>query len=214
MPLTICIVGRPDSGKTTLIGKLIPELKNRGYRVATIKHALHDFDLEQEGKDSWHHARAGSECIILSSQKKVAITQYVDHDLQSDELVRFVSEDFDIVIAEGFKHSHELKIEVYRQEMGEPICEPKDVIARVSDDPLESDGLRFPPADISGITDLIEQNIKSHKEVTEVALFVDGKSVPLTFFVRSLLTKTIDGMVSSLKGVERPRRLNISITKR
>ena len=214
MPPTICIVGRPKSGKTTLISKLIPELKNRGFRVATIKHVTHDFDIDQEGKDSWHHRQAGSECVILSSPHKIAVTQIVDHDLPPDELLRFVSEDFDIVIAEGYKHSNAPKIEVQRKEIGEPVCQPDEIMALISEDVLEYDGPRFSPDDIPGIADFIEKKVMSHKDVVDVALFVDGKSVPLTQFVGSLFTKTIDGMVSSLKGVEKTRRLNISINKR
>ena len=210
----VCIVGRPKSGKTTLMGKLIPELKQRGYRVATIKHVAHRFDLDEEGKDSWQHSQAGSECVILSSPHKVAITQDVDHDLSPAELARFIPNDFDIVLAEGFKQSQELKIEVYRREIGEPLCPPQELMAIVTDKHLELDVPQFPLNDITGIADLIEKNALAQKAKTEVILFADGKPVLLTPFVQSLFHKTIGGMVSSLKGVEEPKTINIQLRKR
>lgn len=69
----ICVVGRSKSGKTTLLEKLIPELKRRGYRVATIKHHSHPgFEIDVPGKDTWRHAQAGSDHVIISAPDKVA----------------------------------------------------------------------------------------------------------------------------------------------
>ena len=68
----VSIVGKSGAGKTTLIEKMIPELKKRGYRVATIKHDVHGFDIDHEGKDSWRHKKAGAHATIISSPWKVA----------------------------------------------------------------------------------------------------------------------------------------------
>lgn len=159
----ICIVGRPKSGKTTLMMKLIPELKRRGYRVATVKHVAHKFDLDEEGKDSWYHSQAGSGCVILSSPHKMAIIQDVDHDMTLDELTRFVPDVYDIILAEGFKQAKESKIEVHRRGFGEPLCSPKELMAFVTDERIDSDVPQFSPDEISEIADLIEQTVLAQR---------------------------------------------------
>ncbi len=78
MPQIICIVGRSQSGKTTLIEKLIPELKRRGYRIGTIKHSHHIFDFDKTGKDSWRHKDAGAETVIVVSPGKIAMVKNDD----------------------------------------------------------------------------------------------------------------------------------------
>jgi len=159
MPPIVCIVGRPKSGKTTLITKLIPELKRRGYKVATIKHVSHEFNLDTPGKDSWQHSQAGSEFVILSSPRQVSIVQKVDHDLSPDELARLIPGDFDIVLAEGFKRSKELKIEVHRRKVGGLACSPKELMAIVTDERLPLDVPQFPLDDVSGIVDMIIERV-------------------------------------------------------
>ena len=66
----VSIVGRSNTGKTTLIEKLIPELRRRGYRVATIKHNIHGFDIDHEGKDSWRHKKAGARLTVIASPQQ------------------------------------------------------------------------------------------------------------------------------------------------
>ena len=161
MPPVVCIAGRPQSGKTTLLAKLIPELRKRGHRIATIKHVAHHFEFDKEGKDSWKHSDAGSECVILSSPHKIAIAQNTDHDLTPTELVRFVPDDIDIVLAEGFKESKELKIEVHRRKVGEPVCNPRELLAIVTDEPLGLEVPQFLLNETSAIADLIEDDVLS-----------------------------------------------------
>ncbi|MFQ6112165.1 MAG: molybdopterin-guanine dinucleotide biosynthesis protein B, partial [Nitrospinota bacterium] len=69
----ICIVGKSEAGKTTLMESLIAELKGRGYSVATVKHDVHGVDLDQPGKDSWRYAQAGSDAVVLSSPTTLAL---------------------------------------------------------------------------------------------------------------------------------------------
>ncbi|MBI4472863.1 MAG: molybdopterin-guanine dinucleotide biosynthesis protein B, partial [Acidobacteria bacterium] len=69
----LCFVGRSNSGKTTLIERLVPELVRAGYKVATVKHAGHGFDLDTEGKDSWRHKRAGASSVIVLSNGSLAM---------------------------------------------------------------------------------------------------------------------------------------------
>src|SRR5512147_944366 len=112
----ISIVGKSDSGKTTLIEKLVPELTRRGYRVATIKHDVHGFEVDREGKDSWRHKQAGAHTVIISSPEKLAIIRDVDHDADLAELRDRYVQDVDIILSEGFKRNQQPKIEVFRRE--------------------------------------------------------------------------------------------------
>lgn len=211
MPPVVHIVGKSDSGKTTVMERLIAEFKRRGYRVATIKHDVHGFDLDQPGKDSWRHARAGSDAVVLSSPQKLALLKNVDHDLAVPELSRLVS-DSDIILAEGFKQSKGLKIEVHRRGFGELVCDPRELMALVTDEPLETDLPQFHFDDAAGIADLIEKKLPGDE--VEVTIFVNGKQVPLSLFPGEIISKTLFGMVSALKQVEEPQAIELWIRKR
>ena len=94
----VSIVGKSDSGKTTLMEKLIAELNLRGYKVASVKHDTHDFEIDKEGKDSWRHKKAGATTTIISSPHKVAVVSDTDRDLRLSEIRdRFVLKE-DIVL--------------------------------------------------------------------------------------------------------------------
>jgi molybdopterin-guanine dinucleotide biosynthesis protein B len=192
---------------------LIAELKRRGCRVAAIKHVAHDFDLDVPGKDSWHYSAAGSDCVVLSSPNKVAIIESVEHDLSPGELARFITGDFDIVLAEGFKHADQPKIEVHRREIGQLVCLPRELMAVVTDEPLELDVPQFSPNDISGIADQIERHVLAQEDETEAVLFIDGEPVPLDRFVQNLLLKIIRAAASSLKRVGEPTSINIVLRR-
>ncbi|MBT4513287.1 MAG: molybdopterin-guanine dinucleotide biosynthesis protein B [Chloroflexi bacterium] len=213
MQSIVCIVGRPKSGKTTLLTGLIPEMKRRGYRVATIKHSSHRFEIDKEGTDSWKHAQSGSECAIISSENRVAVNREVSHDWSIAELMRLVPEDIDIVLAEGFKRSDYPRIEVHRHEVGELVCSPDELMAVVTDEPLELELPQYSPDDISGLADLVQKIIVATEPKDEIAIFADGKSIPLKPFVRDLYLKVISDMVASLKGFSKPKRIDISIKK-
>lgn len=209
----VCIVGRPKSGKTTLMRGLIPELKRRGCRVATIKHVAHKFELDVPGKDSWDHSQAGSDCIVLSSPHKVAMIENVGHDLSPAELARFITGDFDIVLAEGFRHADQPKIEVHRREIGELVCLPQELMAVVTDEPLELDVPQFLPNDISGVADQIERHVLAKEDEAEAVLFIDGEPVPLDRFAQNFLLKIIRATASSLKRAGEPEIINIVIRR-
>jgi len=99
----VSIVGKSNAGKTTLLEKLIPELVKRGYRVATIKHNMHGFDIDHEGKDSWRHKKAGANTTIVSSPHQLALFQDVDHNHSLDEIRDKYIKNADIILAEGYK---------------------------------------------------------------------------------------------------------------
>jgi len=112
MPPVVSIVGRSESGKTTLIELLIPELKRRGYRIGTIKHTHHALDVDQAGKDSSRHRAAGAHTVILASAGQIAMIKSIPSDSVTDLLAYF--NDVDLLITEGYKRANTPKIEVVR----------------------------------------------------------------------------------------------------
>jgi molybdopterin-guanine dinucleotide biosynthesis protein B len=156
MPPVICIVGRSHSGKTTLVEKLVPELKSRGYRVATVKHAQ-EAQMDRPGTDSWRHIEAGSEAMVLTTAERLYLIRPVDGVPALQDIVRLLGEDYDIIIAEGFKGQSAPKIEVQRNATGPLLDDLKRLVAVVSDDPVETKARKFPWSDVKGVADLIEE---------------------------------------------------------
>ena len=114
----VSFVGRSNSGKTTLITRLIPILRSRNLKIGTIKHTHHNAEFDKAGKDSWRHRQAGSEQVVLHSQNQLVLyTDQPPAQSLSETVDRWFSE-FDLVISEGFKNEAGLKIEVYRESTG------------------------------------------------------------------------------------------------
>jgi molybdopterin-guanine dinucleotide biosynthesis protein B len=162
MPKIVSFVGKSDSGKTTLLSKLIPVLKDRGYRIGVIKHAHHGFNLDREGKDSDVYGKAGADGVMLASPFGMALMIPFAEEKPLDRLLPYFS-DMDLIITEGYKKSPYPKIEVFRREKhGTPLGNSlENLIAIVTDDPVESGLPVFSPGDISGLADFIRRNFLS-----------------------------------------------------
>jgi len=153
------VAGFKNSGKTTLTSRLVTELTARGFKVSTIKHAHHGFDLDQKGRDSFIHRQAGAHEVAIVSGSRWALL----HELRGSEEPTF--EDMltrlspcDIVIVEGFKREAYPKIEVRRLDLDHPALAPDDVniVAIACDDPLVDQGVPvFTRDDAEKITDFI-----------------------------------------------------------
>ena len=158
MPQIICIVGRSQSGKTTLIEKLIPVLKHKGYRIGTIKHSHHIFDFDKSGKDSWRHKDAGADAVIIASPGKIAM---VKNDQQGtlESLLDYFG-DLDLVITEGYKGAHQPKIEVVRAARHDDalLRDDRYLVAVVTDADLDIKLPVFGLEDIDELADFIEAN--------------------------------------------------------
>lgn len=157
MPPIISIVGKSKSGKTTLVEKLIPELKHRGYRIGTIKHAHHGFTLDRKGKDSARHRAAGADAVIVSGPGTMAMIK--DHPDESITNLAVFLQDMDLVIAEGFKSEDQPKIEVCRADNHKAPIHPivSQLIAFVSDTDIDMGVPKFGLEDIERLADLIEK---------------------------------------------------------
>jgi len=212
MPPIVSIVGKSKSGKTSLIEKLIQELKSRGYRVATIKHAPQSISFDEPDKDSWRHIQAGSEATVVSSPDKIIIIKPVEQDSTLDDIARLLGEDYDIILTEGFKQGDAPKIEVHRKDAGPPQQGIKKLIAIVTEEPLATKVRQFSFQDIDGLADLLEEGfIKPQKE--RISLYVNNAPVVLTTFPRQIVSSVLLAMASSLKGVEKIKSLQIFLKK-
>lgn len=159
MAKVINVIGKGSNvGKTLLIEGLIQELKSRGRTVATIKHDVHGFDIDQEGKDTYRHRQAGAETVVISSQKRLAMIKEMDEEMPLYDIIDLVS-DKDIVLVEGYKKSDLRKIEVYRQGVSDGIITPKEkLIALASNEKIEApDVVVVHKEDYKRLADLIEQ---------------------------------------------------------
>jgi len=213
MPPVVAIVGKSKSGKTTLIEKLISELKSRDCRVGTVKHAPLEVDVDKPGKDSWRHIRAGSEATAIVASDKIVLIKPVTHTVGLDEIVRFFGEDYDIILAEGFKQSGTPKIEVHRKEVGPPLSSVRKLIAIATDEPLETKTRQFSLQDITGLADLLENGfIKPQRE--RISIYVNNNPISLTAFPKNIITNTLVAMVSSLKGIGNITSLEIFLRKK
>jgi len=156
--------GWSGSGKTTLIERLIPLFVGQSLRVSLIKHAHHDFDVDQPGKDSYRHRKAGASEVLVSSGQRWALM----HELRGapepglDELVQHIAP-CDLLLVEGFKKEAIPKLEVYRAQVGKPLLFPDDpyIVAVASDVPLTHDILTI---DINN-NDQVAEFILKHVEL-------------------------------------------------
>jgi molybdopterin-guanine dinucleotide biosynthesis protein B len=212
MTPVVSIVGKSKSGKTTLIEKLVQELKSRGYRVATIKHVPHRINFDDPGKDSWRHIQAGSETTAVSSPDKIVVIKPLVQGATVDEVASLLGEDYDIILAEGFKRGDAPKIEVHRKDGGTLIEGLKKLAAIVTDEPLETRKRQFSPEDIGALAELLEKGfIKPHKE--RIYFYVNNLPITLTLFPRQIITNVVLAMASCLKGVGEIKNLKIFLKK-
>jgi molybdopterin-guanine dinucleotide biosynthesis protein MobB len=167
----VSVVGKSDSGKTTLMERLIRALSERGYRVGSVKHHVHDFDIDVPGKDSWRHARAGAAVTLVSSPSKLGMVRRMDHEATLDELLT-LADDVDILLTEGYRRAGDVRIEVSRRARStELVCEAVELFALVTDnDELEVGDLPvFGLDDVEGVADLVERTFLPGHSVSSPA---------------------------------------------
>lgn len=131
------IIGWKNSGKTTLVVALVRELTARGFRVATVKHAHHAFDIDQPGKDSYLHREAGAQDVIVSSGARWAHMHEIrnEDEPELDDLLPRIPTETDIIIVEGFKRDAHPKIEVIPPDFeGTPLALEDDQIVAIASD--------------------------------------------------------------------------------
>ena len=168
---TIAIAGYSGSGKTTLIEKVIPQLVIEGFRVSLIKHAHHEFDIDQPGKDSHRHRTAGATEVLISASNRWALM----HELRGapeptlEEQLKLFSP-CDVVIVEGWKHQNMPKIEVHRKLADKPLLFPQDpsVVAIATDESLATGLPQFALDDGEAVARFIIQHLGLRKPAIHI----------------------------------------------
>jgi molybdopterin-guanine dinucleotide biosynthesis protein B len=157
----IGLAGWSGSGKTTLLTKVIPRIVERGFRVSTLKHAHHDFDIDQPGKDSHSHRVAGATEVLIGSERRWALM----HELRGATEPRLASllqklSPVDLVLIEGYKREPHPKLEVHRAAVGQPLLHPNDpsIVAIASDAPLP--GITIPLVDLDDVERIADMLIR------------------------------------------------------
>ena len=154
----ISVVGNSGVGKTTLLEKLVRELKSRGYRVAAIKHDAHNFQMDHAGKDTYRLAEAGSDAVIISAADRLALLEKVEEERSLDDLAAMVSDRVDIILTEGYRRAGAAKIEVSRRAFSSDlVAAPSELLALVSDQEFDIDVPQFGLNDAPAVVDFLER---------------------------------------------------------
>ncbi|MEN8257242.1 MAG: molybdopterin-guanine dinucleotide biosynthesis protein B [Thermodesulfobacteriota bacterium] len=212
MPPVISFIARPNHGKTTLLEKLLAEFAHRGLRVGVIKHHVHDFEFDKEGKDTWRHKQAGAHTVILSAPTGIGMTRDVDYDTPIPELVARYFHDMDLVCTEGYKWEDYPKVEVFRRAIGgEPLAGRNETWAAfVSDADVDTDLPCFGLDDIAQLADFLITTYIVKRKLTS-SLQCGGKEVVLNDSEARHLEDVVLATLAALRPDEDLRDISLTI---
>lgn len=148
------------TGKTTLLKKLLPLLRERGLCIGMVKHTHHDFDIDQPGKDSYELRKAGASEMLVASGKRWALmveTEREGDPILQELISRLDQPNLDLILVEGFKHEAFEKIELHRPSRGKPLMFPDDTdIIAVATDGTLAEQTSLPILDINDANSIAE----------------------------------------------------------
>ncbi len=155
----VCFVGRKNSGKTTLVEKVIRGLTAAGHRVAAVKHDAHRFEIDYPGKDSYRFREAGAETTVISSPEMTAVVLCHPEEMPLESILSRFASGVDIVLAEGYKTSRFPKIEVHRKATGQPLLRPAPpgLIAVATDERVDTAAPQLDIHDSGSLVELIRE---------------------------------------------------------
>jgi molybdopterin-guanine dinucleotide biosynthesis protein MobB len=186
------IYGNSDSGKTTLIVKLVEQFVKEGYLIATIKQTKKAISMDTKRKDTWRHHGAGAELVVFSS---VCETDFLlNKSMSTSEILQRISEFgcYDIILVEGADDPSIPKIQIGGGKKRE------NTIASYKDN-------------FNEILKVIKRELKMKPSLQRLCITVNGRNIPLTDFPEQIITKTIIGMLSSLKDVHNIEEATIQL---
>jgi molybdopterin-guanine dinucleotide biosynthesis adapter protein len=188
------VYGHSDSGKTTLVVKLVTQLTKEGYRVATVKQTKKSISLDVNGKDTWRHHAAGAELAVFSAASETDFL--LSTPMSMSEIVQVIAEFgcYDLVVVEGAHDPDLPKIQIGGGR------KRKHTVVRYENNFEE-------------ILSIIKKEIKMKQSFQKLNIVVNGENIPLTEFPEHILTNTFFGMLSSLKGVKNIKNFTINYKK-
>jgi len=204
LPPVLCIVGRDRASTRQVVERLVRELAAKGVRVATA--------VEAETAPAGGYMTAGSEMTIVKAPG-ILFSMRRLHDKPSlDDLIWEMREDYDILLADGFRNSSYLKLEV-RLDEAELLCHKNELLAIAGDKPPELDIPAFAVDDFARMADLVRRRFLTQEPGEDAALFIDGVRLPLALFVRKIVASTVMGMVRPLKASD-PKSVVVAVRRR
>ena len=216
MTPVVCIVGKHNAGKTTLIERLMPRLHALGRRVAIVKHAAHGFALDREGSDSWRLAQTEALAVVVSGPGGAAISCKLPDDASLPQVLALLPMlDIDLVLVEGHKRAEYPKIEVHRAALGPDLLVAEDELtAIVTDSDRASPVSCFRTNDIQGLAAFLDEQFpRSGADGEAIRLTIDGEEIPTNAFASRVIAGGIRGMLSALKGVSEPGDVRIELRR-
>jgi molybdopterin-guanine dinucleotide biosynthesis protein B len=194
----LSVVGRSNSGKTTLLEKLIRELTRRGRRIGTIKHHFHGrVEVDVPGKDSWRHKQAGARIVALSAPDTLFVLGDVAGEWTLDAIAHLALFEVDLILTEGFKSGRMPKVEVNRAAQELPLlCGSGDnLVAVVTDRDLRLPIPCFGLDAVGPLADFIEQEYLKGLGPSRVDVLVDGHRMALDDRAQEILTRVVRSLV-------------------
>lgn len=202
----IAVVGWKGSGKTRVVEGLVKFFNGKGLSVATIKHAAENIEIGEEAKDSGRHLAAGAQMSIVISDEASVI--FARESLNwAESAARFLARS-DVVIVEGFKQAEMPKIVVKGDE---PLPEGiTNIVAFVAKEEAGEENC-FSFGEIDSLGEFLLKNGIVRTKYPRVSLVVNGRAVPLNDFVRKSLAGVITGFITTLKRIEKPRTIELTL---
>ncbi len=204
----ICgIVGSSRSGKTSVAELLLARLRARGLRVGYLKHAHKGFDADREDSDSWRARKAGADAVAVVHDTSAFLLDSPGNGPEPT-LARMAA--CDVILVEGYHQASWPKVVVSREGIPEREVDPP-VLGEVA---FDADG-QVDDETLDGLADAIaalSEEGDEHDELV-VDLVVDGTPVPLGAFATSMVAGTMMGMVETLKGVESPASVQLTVRR-
>lgn len=221
------VAGKSNTGKTDLVQKIVKELKSKDYNVATLKHTKGDYSIDEEGKDTWKHRKAGSDLVIFSTSSETSFIY--DKKLDVKEILETLSEigEYDVLVIEGMKNADVPKVSTTSSDIESDIefdGNIKEIVEWVEKNIELIEILNSLPKldcgkcgfkncrkmaeSILKGENVIENCKKLNLELIDIK--IDGEKLPISKFPSSLIQGGIIGMLKSLKGVKDINTVEIS----
>jgi molybdopterin-guanine dinucleotide biosynthesis protein MobB len=230
---TIAVVGHKKSGKTAAIEVLIKGLTRKGYKIATAKHIpKSNFTIDTEAKDTWRHAKAGANITLSVAPNELAIIKKTDTtDYKLSDILKHCQEEVDITILEGFTNLVAQNPQIpkiaaikTKKELEETLKRYKPIIAFVGPVPTTTKTPNIPHVNVlekpEKLVEIAENKIKSilkkeKKPTATIKIKIEGKPLPLNFFVQKIMRAVVLSMVSTLKNasIQGDENITINITR-